>query len=221
MEIDTAAQELLTGSAMAAAPIFINQQYVIKRSHEHLVMPWANGRGTSIEVACDTPGTKGWRWRVAIAPVMEDGDFSYLANVDRQLTIIVPDTAMVLDVDGAYFDCQPFNVVAFPGDAKRIHAHLLNGPLTDLGLMVVRNTATGKLSCFWHPGPLDRATMIIALSDDVCLNVAGTLVYLCSWDACIFPANFGDDDPALLSVPSAFTLSLQKGSIAHIFINVM
>ena len=192
---------------MTAIPT-TTDQYVVQRSQEHFAMPWANGRGTSFEVVRNKPGIQDWRWRVAIAPVLEDGDFSYMANVDRQLMVIDHDTAMLLDVDGTNMLCQPFNVVAFPGDAKRIHARLLNGPLSDLGLMIVRNTAIGKLSCFTQPGPLDKATLIIALSNEVCLNIAGTLVHLSARDACIFSVNVTsrrhlNDESTLLSAPLA------------------
>ena len=84
----------------------------IQRFVEHLKAPWPNGRGTSYEIASQTPGVSGWTWRVAIAPVVEDCDFSHFENVHRQL-LIISGGDMVLDVGGEIVICKPGEVAVF------------------------------------------------------------------------------------------------------------
>ena len=46
-------------------------------------MPWANGGGTSYEIASDRNELGEWTWRLAMAPVNEDGPFSRIECVNR------------------------------------------------------------------------------------------------------------------------------------------
>jgi len=87
----------------------------LQKFADHLKAPWPNGRGTSFEIASQTPGVAGWTWRVAIAPVVEDCDFSHFENVHRQLLIISGDE-MILNVGGENVVCKPNEVAVFAGD---------------------------------------------------------------------------------------------------------
>ena len=51
-------------------------------------MPWANGGGTSYEIASDRDTQGEWSWRIALAPVREDGDFFRMPCVDRKLLLV-------------------------------------------------------------------------------------------------------------------------------------
>jgi len=61
-------------------------------------MPWANGRGTSYEIASDRNEAGEWTWRLAMAPVNEDGPFSRIECVNRFLAV-VEGAGMLLSVD--------------------------------------------------------------------------------------------------------------------------
>ncbi|MFM8776948.1 MAG: HutD family protein [Actinomycetota bacterium] len=87
----------------------------VQRFAEHLQAPWPNGRGTSYEIASQTPGQPGWTWRVAIAPVIEDCEFSHFENVHRQL-LIISGGEMILNVGGQAVICRPGEVAQFAGD---------------------------------------------------------------------------------------------------------
>ena len=129
----------------------------VQRFGEYRPMPWTNGRGTSYEVV--RGGGDDWSWRVAIAPVMEDGPFSSLPGVDRWLAVI-DDAPIVLAIDGAECVAHRGEVVAFAGESQ-VTAHLPGGPTRDCGLMVRRGAATG---CMHVAGPgRVEGTVLVAL----------------------------------------------------------
>jgi environmental stress-induced protein Ves len=120
-------------------------------------MPWANGRGTSYEVV--RGGGDPWSWRVAIAPVVEDGPFSSLPGVDRWLAVM-DDAPIVLVIDGTECGAHRGEVVAFAGEAQ-VTARLPGGPTRDCGLMVRRGAAAGSMQVT-GPGRV-RGTVLVAL----------------------------------------------------------
>ncbi|MFY9343042.1 MAG: HutD family protein [Planctomycetota bacterium] len=107
---------------------------------EQRVMPWANGGGSTREVAIDPPGASvaaGFRWRVSRAQVASDGPFSVLPGVDRSLWL-VSGAGMRLDVGGreVVLD-QPLQRCDFAGETP-IAAKLLGGPCEDVNVMAAR-----------------------------------------------------------------------------------
>jgi environmental stress-induced protein Ves len=135
----------------------------VQRFSEHLAMPWANGKGTSYEVASNRDASNQWSWRVAIAPVVEDGPFSSLPGIDRQL-VVINGNGMVLEVDGKTVDCLPSQVVAFSGDATA-YARLIDGPSVDLGLMTERDVIAGSLIVVTSVGGVIESDLIVAVGD--------------------------------------------------------
>jgi environmental stress-induced protein Ves len=126
-------------------------------------MPWANGKGTSYEVASDRNASNQWSWRVAIAPVVEDGPFSSLPGIDRQL-VVVDGNGMVLEVDGKTVECLPGDVVSFSGDSTT-SARLINGPIVDVGLMTVKGLYAGSMSVVTGAGSVIESDLIVATGD--------------------------------------------------------
>lgn len=116
----------------------------VQRFSEHHAMPWANGLGTSYEVASDRNAGGEWTWRIAIAPVVEDGQFSVMPGVDREL-VVIEGNGMVLEVDGVSVECLPGQVIRFSGDSVTL-ARLVDGPVVDLGLMTVRGSVSGSMN---------------------------------------------------------------------------
>ena len=105
-------------------------------------MPWANGRGTSYEIASDRNDSGEWTWRLAMAPVNEDGPFSRIECVNRSLAV-VEGAGMRLSVDRKKLQCLPMQVVQFRGDAIT-EATLTEGPIMDINLMLRRKKADGE-----------------------------------------------------------------------------
>ena len=73
----------------------------ILRAADHRRMPWKNGRGETVEVAVHPPGAglDDFGWRVSMAGVTEDGDFSIFPGIDRSLAVL-SGTAVDLQIAG-------------------------------------------------------------------------------------------------------------------------
>ena len=142
----------------------------VQRIAEHRAMPWANGKGTSYEVASDRDASDHWSWRIAIAPVVQDGPFSPLAGVDREL-VVIEGNGMVLVVDGQSMKCLPDQFVQFSGDAT-IFARLVDGPVVDLGLMTVRGSVSGTMNVA-HPGDVVQCDVLVSNGQSVFEDAIG------------------------------------------------
>ena len=79
-------------------------------------MPWANGRGTTVELLREE-GPQGLLLRLSMASVVEDGPFSLFPAIERNLTVI---SGPGFRLEGAGFSlpCTPLVPVAFPGDMQ-------------------------------------------------------------------------------------------------------
>ncbi len=153
----------------------------VQRFDEHRAMPWANGLGTSYEVASDRNVDGVWTWRVAIAPVVADGPFSAMPGVDRELAVI-EGNGMELEVDGESVKCMPGQLVRFLGDASAC-ARLVDGPVVDLGLMTVRGVVTGSMVVVADVGDVIESAVLVAIGDAVFEDENGKNYRLGSKDA--------------------------------------
>ena len=175
----------------------------LQKFTEHFQAPWPNGRGTSYEIASQTPGVAGWTWRVAIAPVIEDCDFSHFENIHRQL-LVISGGEMILTVGGETIVCRPGEVAEFAGDIPTT-AKLVDGPIVDLNLMTMRGKASGKMIFVERPGELPPCEMLVAVSKSAEITV--------------------DDQSVLLQHQDAYLdaikckIQLKHGAIAHITLN--
>jgi environmental stress-induced protein Ves len=124
-------------------------------------MPWANGRGTSYEIASDRSEAGEWTWRLAMAPVNEDGPFSRVECVNRSLAV-VEGAGMLLSVDRKKLQCLPMQVVRFRGDAVT-EAALTDGPIMDINLMVRRKEAEGEMAMVSDAGLLNGVSIVVAV----------------------------------------------------------
>lgn len=104
------------------------------------VMPWANGGGSTREVAIEPPGAslaRGFAWRVSIAQVATDGPFSRLPGVDRMVWLLRGD-GLRLDVGGRDALLAPgAGPIEFAGETA-VSGQLLGGACEDLNVMVAR-----------------------------------------------------------------------------------
>ena len=81
---------------------------------DYLTMPWANGRGTTVELLRED-GPDGLLFRLSMASVIEDGPFSILPGIARNLTVISGPGFRLQGV-GLSLICAPLVPVSFPGD---------------------------------------------------------------------------------------------------------
>ena len=106
---------------------------------EGRLMPWKNGGGTTLELAADPPGATletGFRWRLSSAVVAASGPFSAFPGLERWL-LLLEGEGMDLDFGprGRMALPEPLRPLRFSGDWPAV-ATLLDGPCTDLNLMV-------------------------------------------------------------------------------------
>ena len=110
---------------------------------DYLAMPWANGRGTTLELA-RADGPDGMEWRLSIASVVEDGAFSRFPGVDRVLTVL-DGPGFRLHGSGLLLEALPLAPVAFPGDVA-IAAVGVTAPCTDFNVMVARGLTRAEVT---------------------------------------------------------------------------
>ena len=102
-------------------------------------MAWKNGQGVTHEIAREPASGDSFLWRLSIAEVAADGDFSLFPGIDRTI-FLIQGAGMALDfteapakrIDRAF---APFD---FSGD-WHCRCRLIDGPIRDFNLMVDRS----------------------------------------------------------------------------------
>jgi environmental stress-induced protein Ves len=109
------------------------------------VQPWPNGNGSTRQVAIHPVGatTDNFDWRVSIATVDNESQFSRFDGVNRWLMPLSLD-GMTLRVEGETTWLPGREAFAFGGEAS-IHAAKVHESSLDLNLMVRRGVARGSL----------------------------------------------------------------------------
>lgn len=103
---------------------------------DYTEMPWANGKGRTVEMWRED-GPQGLRFRLSMASVVEDGDFSLFPAIDRVLTVLSgPGFGLV--GAGYALRCDPLVPVAFPGDVA-LRAVDVTAPVEDFNVMTARD----------------------------------------------------------------------------------
>jgi len=100
---------------------------------------WKNGGGVTQEFIRVPAGNAAFRWRLSIAQVDESGPFSDFAGYHRTM-LLLRGAGVRLDIEG-----EPAKVLAAVGavaefdGARKTDCQLLEGPCTDLNLMVAHS----------------------------------------------------------------------------------
>jgi environmental stress-induced protein Ves len=97
---------------------------------------WKNGKGETTELAISEGGSiDDFDWRISIASVMENGEFSDFTGYMRNLVLLEGD-GIDLHHDGSKIDHleNVLSVATFNGSCKTVGV-LKSGPITDFNLM--------------------------------------------------------------------------------------
>lgn len=120
------------------------------RASEYTRMPWSNGGGVTAEVIRSPRGQNStvFTWRVSIADVVADGDFSAMPGIDR-IIVLVEGEQMHLSVDGIDHPLRPRMPFAFSGDARVFCS--VPAPTRDLNVMTARGRAHATVEVIHGP----------------------------------------------------------------------
>jgi hypothetical protein len=97
--------------------------------------PWRNGGGQTRELVLWPEDTSVWRLRISLASVTRSGPFSLYPGVQRWFSV-VEGNGVALRVEGKEHRLNAASApLQFSGDTP-VHCDLLDGPTSDLNLMV-------------------------------------------------------------------------------------
>jgi environmental stress-induced protein Ves len=103
--------------------------------------PWKNGGGVTREIACHPPSAnmQDFDWRISIAHIASDSDFSVFTGVDRVITLLDGGGVQLSSADDSVLHVldTPLQPFTFSGDVE-VHGRLLDGDCHDLNVMTRR-----------------------------------------------------------------------------------
>jgi uncharacterized protein len=162
------------------------QDFTIYNPDTFITMPWRNGLGQTIELLKqELPNDKEFAWRLSMADVTNDGEFSDFAGYDRTL-VMLNGNGMTLDFgDGNPQHLRtPLSLVQFTGEQATV-ANLHDGPIRDFNVMTRRDYCSARVTTYRN----QQAQVIGGGADDFLVYSfdAGTKVELASGEAITLP----------------------------------
>lgn len=136
-------------------------------------MPWANGRGVTVEMLRVDQGG-ALKWRLSRASVVEEGDFSIFPAIERNLTVISGPGFDLIGPSGR-LRARPLVPVAFAGDLA-FRAVAVTAPSDDFNVMTARGLPCPQVQVVNKPTELDPGgtVAVFALNQvmigQACLN---------------------------------------------------
>ena len=150
-------------------------------------VPWRNGAGTTRELWVEPGPDRGaWAWRLSLADLAGDADFSSFPGVDRVFTAI--GGGFALRIDGRPVPVRAAVPIAFPGEAQVTPEGVASNPgrpIRALNLMCRRDLCAGSVQVRGPDGAdagagadPGRGTAVALALLDGALRVDGTPVPL-------------------------------------------
>ncbi|QOL25625.1 HutD family protein [Thalassotalea sp. LPB0316] len=112
-------------------------------------IPWKNGKGETLELAVSEGGdVNGFEWRLSIASVTEDGEFSDFSGYWRNL-VLIEGQGIDLTHDLEYTDNlrEILEFTTFDGGSKTC-GQLVDGPIKDFNIMTKQGAYIPQVSTF-------------------------------------------------------------------------
>lgn len=120
-------------------------------------MPWRNGRGTTLEIAREPAGGEGFAWRLSLADIAEDGEFSAYPGYSRALVLIDGlDLRLRFRGHGRSLLTPAKRAARFEG-AWQTRCAVPQGRCTDLSLIVRKGAAV-------RPAAIVRAPKVLPVN---------------------------------------------------------
>jgi environmental stress-induced protein Ves len=134
----------------------------ITTPEEFTVVPWKNGLGHTTELAISDGGSlDNFDWRLSIASVVNDGDFSNFSGYQRNL-VLIEGNGLTLDHRNGDVDklTQILDIARFDG-ASKTHGALVNGGIKDFNIMTNQMAFTPEVNSY-----IEQKTVTVALLAD-------------------------------------------------------
>ncbi|WP_019029269.1 HutD/Ves family protein [Colwellia piezophila] len=112
-------------------------------------IPWKNGLGHTTELAISDGGNlDDFDWRLSIASVVNDGDFSNFAGYQRNL-ILIEGNGLILDHRNGDVDklTKLLDISHFDG-ASKTHGALVNGGIKDFNIMTKQGSFAAQIDTY-------------------------------------------------------------------------
>lgn len=131
-------------------------------------MPWRNGRGYTLEIAREPATGEDFAWRLSLADIDRDGEFSPYPDYRRALVLVGGNTLHLRFRGHGQCILDPQRRgTRFEGDWKT-HCAVPEGRCTDLSLIVRRGTAARPTSVVRAPKMLRlESTARVVLARDL------------------------------------------------------
>ncbi len=125
---------------------------IVLRESAYVCVPWKNGGGQTREIHREPPGPAAFDWRLSLAAVDRGGPFSAFEGYDRTL-VLVRGAGIELSFGphGQAKLSAVGQVVSFDGGWPT-SCTLLDGPSTDLNLIVSQERSQFTSRCLSVPG---------------------------------------------------------------------
>jgi environmental stress-induced protein Ves len=146
---------------------------------EFILVPWKNGLGHTTELAISDGGSlNDFAWRLSIASVINDGDFSNFSGYQRNL-VLIEGNGLILDHRNGDIDklTQLLDIARFDG-ASKTHGALINGGIKDFNVITNQSSFTPKVN-----GYIEQQTVTVtvlansllfaySLADEIRINIS-------------------------------------------------
>jgi environmental stress-induced protein Ves len=146
------AQRLLTRVSRRADPAGCR----VLKSEAYRSMPWRNGRGSTLEIAREPAVGEDFAWRLSLAAIDEDGDFSVYRGYRRAIVLVGGRSLHLRFRRHGNRTLTPAKRAArFDGDWQT-HCAVPEGSCTDLSLIVRSDSAA-------RPAGIVRAPRVLRI----------------------------------------------------------
>ena len=123
----------------------------LRRYKTYRAMPWRNGRGVTLEIAREPATGAEFTWRLSLANIDEDGDFSAYPGYSRALALVAGESLRLRFRGHGHSRLSPTRRgTRFEGEWQT-HCAIPKGRCTDLSLIVRKGSAVRPLSVVRQP----------------------------------------------------------------------
>lgn len=123
----------------------------VRKYETYRAMPWRNGRGSTLEIAREPAGGEEFAWRLSLADIERDADFSAYPGYSRAIVLVAGNSLRLrFERHGRHVLNSARRGTRFEGDWQT-HCAVPEGRCTDLSLIVRKGTAAGSAAVVREP----------------------------------------------------------------------